>query len=66
MDELFRARLKDLVTIHGAMFKKLLWEQPLTRLELADLFDDIANKYRAISKVLRKSADDYPEEDHHS
>lgn len=62
MDELLRARLRDLITIHNAMFRRLLFEQPLTAAELADLFRDVGKTYLELSEALHVE-NDYSEGD---
>lgn len=50
----FRSYLQDVVTLHTAMFKKLLFEGEGLPLELAELFDDAANTYLTISESISK------------
>lgn len=45
MIEYLRAHLQQVVTLHTAMFEKLLFESPDLPLELAELFEDTANRY---------------------
>jgi hypothetical protein len=48
----FRKDLRQIVTIHIAMFQKLLFEDEELPLELADLFEDVGNSYLGISEQI--------------
>jgi hypothetical protein len=48
----FRNDLRQIVTIHIAMFQKLLFEDEELALELADLFEDVGNSYIGISEQI--------------
>lgn len=63
MNEPFHARLRELVSIHNAMFQRLLFERPSSARELADLFHDIGKTYLEISEGLRKNENGRPEKD---
>ncbi|HVY04432.1 MAG TPA: hypothetical protein VHB46_00520 [Burkholderiales bacterium] len=45
----FRKELRRIVSIHTVMFEKLLSEEGDIPLELAELFEDVANTYLDIS-----------------
>ena len=50
--DFFRSYLKQVVTIHHAMFQKLLFESEGVPLELAELFEDAGNAYLDISDQI--------------
>jgi hypothetical protein len=50
--ERFRAELMQVVTLHQAMFQKLLFEHPALPLELAELFEDAGNVYLGFSEAI--------------
>lgn len=47
--EFFRKDLHRVVSIHTVMFQKLLFQNEELPLELADLFEDVGNRYLDIS-----------------
>lgn len=52
--DVFRAYLMQVVTIHHAMFKRLLFDQDTLPLELIELFEDAGKTYARISVDLKK------------
>jgi predicted amidohydrolase len=48
----FRSHLEEVVTLHAAMFNKLLFEADGVPLELAELFEDVANTYMGLSERI--------------
>src|SRR5215207_2855967 len=48
----FRSYLQQVVTLHTAMFQKLLFEADGVPLELAELFEDAGNTYLGISESI--------------
>ena len=51
-----RTYMKQVVTIHQAMFEKLLFDQDAAvSLELAELFQDAGRTYLQISERIRKT-----------
>ena len=48
----FRAYLQQVVTLHTAMFQKLLFEGEGVPLELAELFEDVGNTYIRVSESI--------------
>jgi hypothetical protein len=50
--ERFRSELMQVVTVHQAMFQKLLFEHPALPLELAELFEDAGNVYLGFSEAI--------------
>lgn len=52
--EYFRAHLKQVVTLHMAMFEKLLFESDDIPVELAELFEDAGNTYIDISETISR------------
>jgi len=50
--EFLRSYLKQVVTIHHAMFEKLLFAGEGVPLELAELFEDAGNTYIDISEKI--------------
>ena len=54
--DFYRAHLKQVVSIHQAMFQKLLFEEDSAAgLELAELFHDVGRKYLLISQQINES-----------
>jgi hypothetical protein len=52
--DFFRSYLKQVVTIHHAMFEKLLFQSDGVPLELAELFEDAGNVYLDISEQISR------------
>jgi hypothetical protein len=52
--EYFRTHLQQVVTLHTAIFEKLLFEEPDIPLELAEFLEDAANKYLDISEKISR------------
>lgn len=52
--DFFRSYLKQVVTIHHAMFNKLLFQSEGIPLELAELFEDAGNVYLDISDEISR------------
>jgi len=53
--DFFRSYLQQVVTLHTAMFQKLLFEgEGSVPLELAELFEDAGNTYIRISESISK------------
>ncbi|WP_112664020.1 hypothetical protein [Microvirga flavescens] len=52
--EYFRSYLQQVVTLHTAMFEKLLFEGEGVPLELAELFEDAGNTYITLSERISK------------
>ena len=51
-----RVHLRQVVTIHQAMFEKLLFDENASvGLELAELFDDASRTYLQISKRINET-----------
>jgi hypothetical protein len=50
----FRSYLQQVVTLHTAMFQKLLFEADDVPLELAELFEDAGNTYLGISESISR------------
>ncbi len=50
--DFLRSHLQQVVTIHYAMFEKLLFQGEGLPLELADLFEDAGNAYLNISDQI--------------
>lgn len=51
--EFYRLHLRQVVTIHQAMFQKLLFEEDsATDLDLAELFQDVGKTYLQISERI--------------
>ena len=51
--DFFREHLKQVVTIHQAMFEKLLFEEDLAvGLDLAELFQEVGKTYLEISERI--------------
>jgi hypothetical protein len=50
--EFFRSYLKQVVTIHAAMFEKLLFQGEGIPIELAELFEDAGNTYLDIAERI--------------
>jgi len=48
----FRKDLRQIVSIHLAMFQKLLFQDEELPLELADLFEDVGNSYLGLSEQI--------------
>jgi hypothetical protein len=54
--DFFREHLKQVVTIHQAMFQRLLFEETSeVGPDLADLFSDVGKTYLRISERLNES-----------
>lgn len=54
--DFYRSHLRDVVTIHRAMFEKLLFEEnAAVGLDLAELFQDIGNTYLKIAAQINES-----------
>lgn len=54
--DFYRSHLKQIVTIHQAMFQKLLFEEhAAVGPELADLFHEIGRAYLQISRRISES-----------
>ncbi len=54
--DFYRSHLKQVVSIHQAMFQKLLFEEDsAVALELAELFQDVGRTYLQISKQISES-----------
>lgn len=49
-----RSHLQQVVTLHTAMFQRLLFEGEGVPLELAELFDDAGNTYISLSESISK------------
>ncbi|HTT49079.1 MAG TPA: hypothetical protein VMG39_13895 [Pseudolabrys sp.] len=56
--DFFRSYLKQVVTLHHAMFEKLLFSGKGIPLELAELFEDAGNTYLDISEQISKRYQD--------
>lgn len=57
--QFFRSYLQQVVTIHHAMFEKLLFQSEDVAVELAELFEDAGNVYLDISEqISRRQQDD--------
>ena len=57
--DFFRSYLQQVVTIHHAMFEKLLFQSDDVPVELAELFEDAGNVYLDISEqISRRHQDD--------
>jgi hypothetical protein len=52
--EFFRSYLQQVVTIHHAMFEKLLFQSDDVPVELAELFEDAGNVYLDISEQISR------------
>ncbi|MGO4705571.1 hypothetical protein AB4072_07325 [Microvirga sp. 2MCAF38] len=50
----FRSHLQQVVTLHMAMFEKLLFEADDLPVELAEFFEDAGNTYLNISETISK------------
>ena len=50
--ETVRAEIAQVLTLHQAMFQKLLFERSALPLELAELFEDAANVYLGFSEAI--------------
>jgi hypothetical protein len=50
--EFFRSYLMQVVTIHSAMFEKLLFKGEGIPIELAELFEDAGNTYLDIAERI--------------
>lgn len=63
--EFFRSYLQQVVTIHHAMFEKLLFQSDDVPVELAELFEDAGNVYLDISEQIsrRRQEDDGSQDD---
>lgn len=63
--DFFRSYLQQVVTIHHAMFEKLLFQSDDVPVELAELFEDAGNVYLDISEQIsrRRQEDDGPQHD---
>lgn len=48
----FRKDLRRIVDTHTVMFKKMLFQNEALPLELADLFEDVGNRYLDISERI--------------
>ena len=54
--DFFRTHLRQVVTIHQAMFQKLLFEEEAdVGMDLADLFKDVGKTYLRISERINES-----------
>ena len=54
--DFYRLQLRQVVTIHQAMFQKLLFEEDsAVRLELAELFQDVGKSYLQISERISEN-----------
>jgi hypothetical protein len=49
-----RAGLMQVVTVHSAMFEKLLFQGDDLPLDLAELFEDVANTYLGFSENISR------------
>lgn len=62
--DFFRSHLKQVVTIHQAMFQKLLFEDDsAVGLELAELFQDVGKTYLRISERISENASQHSLQD---
>lgn len=52
--EFLRASVMEVITIHTAMFEKLLFQGKDLPLDLAELFEDIANTYLTFSESISR------------
>jgi hypothetical protein len=50
----FQSYLQQVVSLHTAMFQKLLFEADSVPLELAELFEDVGNTYIVISESISR------------
>lgn len=58
--DFYRSHLKQVVSIHQAMFQKLLFEEDAAvGPELAELFQDVGRAYLQISQRISESRDAY-------
>lgn len=48
----FQSYLQQVVTLHSAMFQKLLFETDGVLLELSELFEDVGNTYLGLSESI--------------
>ncbi|MGB8278897.1 MAG: hypothetical protein WCF20_13325 [Methylovirgula sp.] len=62
MNEILSVRLREIVGIHNVMFQRLLFEQPVMAVLLAELFRDVGETYLEISESLRKDEKEYLED----
>ena len=54
--DFFRSHLRQMVSIHQAMFQKLLFEEDAAvGIELAELFQDVGKTYLRISESINES-----------
>lgn len=54
--DFYRAHLRQVVTIHQAMFQKLLFEEEGdVQIDLAELFKDVGKTYLRISERISES-----------
>jgi hypothetical protein len=54
--DFYRSHLRQIVTIHNAMFQKLLFdEDAVTEMALAELFRDVGKTYLQISQQISES-----------
>jgi hypothetical protein len=58
--DFYRSHLKQVVSIHQAMFAKLLFEEDsAVGPELAELFQDVGRTYLQISKRINENCSSY-------
>lgn len=50
----FQSYLQQVVSLHAAMFQKLLFEAEGVPLELAELFEDVGNTYLGLSESISR------------
>lgn len=48
----FRRELLEIVSTHRVMFDRLLFQREKLSLQLADLFEDVGNRYLDISDII--------------
>ena len=53
--EYLRSYLQQVVTIHHAMFEKLLFQSDTVTIELAELFEDAGHAYLDLSDQISRS-----------
>ena len=53
--EYLRSHLQQVVTIHHAMFEKMLFQSDAITIELAELFEDAGHAYLDISDQISRS-----------
>jgi hypothetical protein len=54
LEEALRRHMEQVVTLHTAMFEKLLFQGADLPLELAELFEDAANRYLGFSETISR------------